>query len=212
MGNRFNITKYSEIAGVSKSTLRRWDEESKLKSYRTGKNWHRRYDIDDVNAYLGKRTELTATANLGEAIYFRVSSAYQKSHGDLERQKHRLLEYCATQHYRVEYIMDAVSSGMNDKRKKLRNLMKLGRCRKFSKLVIERSEGLSRFNYELPVEYFDSHGVQVEYLDTVIGNSAESDLVKDILSIIMEFSSKLYGNRCRDNRVKMKELKTMVIA
>ena len=212
MGKRVNITTASEIVGVAKSTLRRWDEEGKLKSYRTGKNGHRRYDIDELNAYLGKTKEFAEPANLGVAIYCRVSSADQKSHGDLERQKLRLLEYCAAQHYRVDYIMDEVGSGMNDKRKKLRKLMKLAREHKFSKLIIERCDRLTRFNYELLVEYFDSHGVKVEYLDTVIGNSFESDLVKDILSIIMVFSSKLYGKRSRENRLKMKELKKMGMA
>jgi len=37
-------------------------------------------------------------------------------------------------------------------------------------------------------------------------------LVKDILSIIMVFSSKLYGKRSRENKLKMKELKKMGMA
>lgn len=211
MGKKVSISKASEILGVSKSTLRRWDEEGRLKPIRKEKGGHRRYDTDVLDAYQGIAKEETAS-DLGVAVYCRVSSADQKSHGDLERQKLRLLEYCATQHYRVDYIMDEVGSGMNDKRKKLRKLMKLAREHKFSKLVIERCDRLTRFNYEFLVEYFESHGVQIEYLDTVLGTSFESDLVKDILSIIMVFSAKLYGKRSKENKLKMKELKKVGMA
>lgn len=38
-------------------------------------------------------------------------------------------------------------------------------------------------------------------LETVLGTSFESDLVKDILSIIMVFSAKLYGNRSKENKL-----------
>jgi len=211
MGKKVSISKASEILGVSKSTLRRWDEEGRLKPIRKEKGGHRRYDTDALDAYQGIAKEET-TSDLGVAVYCRVSSADQKSHGDLERQKLRLLEYCATQHYRVDYIMDEVGSGMNDKRKKLRKLMKLAREHKFNKLVIERCDRLTRFNYELLVKYFESHGVQIEYLDTVLSTSFEPDLVKDILSIIMVFSAKLYGKRSRENKLKMKELKKMGMA
>lgn len=211
MGKMVSIKKASEILGVSKSTLRRWDDEGKLKPHRTGTRGHRRYDTDELKDYMGIAKEEIAN-ELGVAVYCRVSSADQKSHGDLERQKFRLLEYCASQHYRVDYVMDEVGSGMNDKRKKLRKLMKLAREHKFSKLVIERYDRLTRFNYELLVEYFESHGVKIEFLDNVLGTSFESDLVKDILSIIMVFSAKLYGKRSKENKLRMKELKKMGIA
>ena len=211
MGKMVSIKKASEILGVSKSTLRRWDEEGKLKPHRTGTRGHRRYDTDELNGYMGIAKQEIAN-DLGVAVYCRVSSADQKSHGDLERQKLRLLEYCASQHYRVDYVMDEVGSGMNDKRKKLRKLMKLAREHKFNKLVIERYDRLTRFNYELLVEYFESHGVKIEFLDNVLGTSFESDLVKDILSIIMVFSAKLYGKRSKENKLRMKELKKMGMA
>ena len=211
MGKMVSIKKASEILGVSKSTLRRWDDEGKLKPHRTGTRGHRRYDTDELNDYMGIAKQEIAN-DLGVAVYCRVSSADQKSHGDLERQKLRLLEYCASQHYRVDYVMDEVGSGMNDKRKKLRKLMKLAREHKFNKLVIERYDRLTRFNYELLVEYFESHGVKIEFLDNVLGTSFESDLVKDILSIIMVFSAKLYGKRSKENKLRMKELKKMGMA
>lgn len=55
-------------------------------------------------------------------------------------------------------------------------------------------------------------GIDVEYTKSVLSESFEADLVKDILSIIMVFSAKLYGKRSRENKLKMKELKKMEMA
>ena len=42
-----NIKEASELLNVSKSTLRRWEKENKIKSYRTPGN-HRRYLKDEL--------------------------------------------------------------------------------------------------------------------------------------------------------------------
>ena len=48
-----DIEKASKIISVSKSTLRRWEKEGKIKSYRTpGK--HRRYDEKELLKMIGK--------------------------------------------------------------------------------------------------------------------------------------------------------------
>lgn len=48
-----DIEKASKFISVSKSTLRRWEKEGKIKSYRTvGK--HRRYDEKDLLKIIGK--------------------------------------------------------------------------------------------------------------------------------------------------------------
>ena len=212
MGKMVSISKACEITGRSANTLRQWEADGKIKSYREGARGHRRYDVDELNAHLGKDAKTEVQIDLGTAIYCRVSSADQKKHGDLERQKLRLLEFCASKHYRVDYVFDEVGSGMNDKRKKLRKLMTLAREHKISRVVIEHYDRLTRFNYELLVEYFDSHGVKVEFVETVLGSSFESELCKDIISLMMVFSAKLYGKRSKENRLRMKELKKVGMA
>lgn len=42
-----NIKEASELLSVSKSTLRRWEKENKIKPYRTFGN-HRRYKKEDI--------------------------------------------------------------------------------------------------------------------------------------------------------------------
>lgn len=78
---------------------------------------------------------------------------------------------------------------------------------KFNRLVIEHYDRLTRFNYNFLVEYFKSHGVVVEYVEEVLEESFEADLVKDMLSLITVFSAKLYGQRSKKNRKKNLVLK-----
>ena len=42
----------------------------------------------------------------------------------------------------------------------------------------------------------------VEYVEEVLEESFEADLVKDMLSLITVFSAKLYGQRSKKNRKK----------
>lgn len=212
MGKKVRTKKACEILGCCPDTLRRWTEEGKLTAYRASEKGNRRWDEDELRAYLGEiKPDQTTTASKGNrvAVYCRVSTSDQKSHGDLDRQKLRLLEYCAEKKYAVEYIFEEVGSGLNDNRKKLLQMMRLACEHKFDKVVIEHYDRLTRFNFKLVVEYFRSHGVEVEYVESVLSESFEADLVKDMLSLIAVFSAKLYSKRGKENRKKRKEAETL---
>ena len=211
MGKKVRTKKACEILGCCPDTLRRWTEEGKLTAYRASEKGNRRWDEDELRAYLGEiKPDQTTTASKGNrvAVYCRVSTSDQKSHGDLDRQKLRLLEYCAEKKYAVEYIFEEVGSGLNDNRKKLLQMMRLACEHKFDKVVIEHYDRLTRFNFKLVVEYFRSHGVEVEYVESVLSESFEADLVKDMLSLIAVFSAKLYSKRGKENRKKRAEKKS----
>lgn len=51
MGRLLTLKEVSEILGVAKITLRRWDNEGKLKALRTIGN-ARRYSEDDINNFI----------------------------------------------------------------------------------------------------------------------------------------------------------------
>lgn len=188
------------LGGRHRNTLLRWEELGKLHPQRQSERGNRFYDTNELNLIKGIEPPADDGHPDGVAIYCRVSSAEQKQKGDLDRQKLRLLEYCASKHYRVDYAVEDVGSGMNDKRKKLLTLMRQAKEHKFSKLVIEHYDRLARFNYNFMVEYFKSHGVEVEYVEEVLNDSFEAELVKDMLSLITVFSAKLYGQRSKHNR------------
>ena len=207
MGKRVRIKGACSILGCCANTLRRWTDEGLITAHRANGNGNRTYDVDDLNRYLGNIPQETVgkpTDAVKVAVYCRVSTSDQKQHGDLDRQKLRLLEYCSDKKYTVEYIFEEVGSGLNDNRKKLLRMMKLAVDHKFDKVIIEHYDRLTRFNYKLLVEYFKSHGVEVEYTESVLSNSFEADLVKDMLSLLAVFSAKLYSQRGRENRKKRK--------
>ena len=85
-----SISQASELLGVNIMTLRRWTDSGKIKCCKTiGK--HRKYLLSEILSLQGKEV---ANENLNKdvvAIYTRVSSNHQKTQGDLDRQKTRVM-------------------------------------------------------------------------------------------------------------------------
>lgn len=206
MDKLLTISEVSKILHVSYNTLRTWDEKGILSSIKT-EGGHRRWRESDIEKFGGFETISNKKNIEGIAIYCRVSSHDQKQKGDLERQKGRLLQYCIDKKYDIKFVFDEVGSGMNDKRPKLRQLMKLSKDGKLNKIVVEHIDRLTRFNKDMFIEYFNSHGVSVEWTHEVLSDSFENELVKDMLSLIGSFSSKIYGRRSAERRKKNKETK-----
>lgn len=196
MNKMISISKACEMLGVSFDTLRRWDKDGTLVSQKTKGN-HRRYLVSDIEKLQGKNEEIKEEL---VCIYCRVSSQDQKQHGDLDRQKLRLLEYCSEKQYRVGYILEEVCSGMKANRPKLNQLYRLAREKKINKLVIEHKDRLTRFMFDVFVEYFNSHDIKVEFVEEVLPQTFENELVTDLLTLMSSFSAKIYGKRSSENR------------
>ena len=195
MDKLISLKETCNILGVKEWTLRRYPDNI-LPVHRTPKG-HRRYLLSDVMGLLGK--QLTEN-KIGVAIYCRVSSQDQKSHGDLDRQKCRVLEYCAKNKYEVLYILDEVGSGLNDNRKKFHNLLDLITERKINKIVVEHKDRLTRFNFEIIRKLAKGFNVDIEIIDIELNKTFEEELVSDIVSLMASFSARLYGKRSSRNR------------
>lgn len=195
-----------KILGIHRNTIVKWVVQGRLHPYRVTPSSNRKYDEDELRRLL-KEDEESETRAEHTAVYCRVSSAEQKTKGALARQKLRVLEYCVGKHYTVGFVVDEVGNGVNDNRKKHLNLMRDAAEHKFNRLVIEQYDRLTRFNNNFLVEYFKSHCVVVEYVEEGQEESFESELVKDMLSLITVFSAKLYGQRSKKKRKKRTETK-----
>lgn len=204
MDKLLSIKKVSEILDVHIDTLRRWDNDGKLKAVRT-EGGHRKYKLSDVCELLGEDITEENKNEDATVIYCRVSSHDQKQKGDLDRQKSRLMEYCLQQKYNVEYIFEEVGSGINDNRSKLNKMMTLAEKGKINRVVVEHKDRLTRFNKNIYIRFFKSHGVEVVWSRESLTKSFENELVEDMLSLISIFSSKIYGKRSADKRRKKKE-------
>lgn len=199
MDKLLTISETAELLGVGISTLRHWDKTGQLTAVRT-LGGHRRYRLSDVEQFQG--VEVRGGNDNVVAVYVRVSSHDQKKKGDLERQKGRVLEYCAKKGYQVGYVFSDVASGMSDNRAKIKRLIRLAADGKINRVVVEHKDRLSRFMVGVFVDFFASHGVAVEWMEESLPRSYEAELVEDILALMASFSAKIYGKRGANRRRK----------
>jgi len=91
---------------------------------------------------------------------------------------------------------------MSDNRPKLKQIFKLIKEQKINKVIIEYKDRLTRFQFNIFVNYFNSHNVSLECIDKKDQKSYEQEFVDDIISLMASFSGKMYGKRSADRRKK----------
>ena len=189
MGKMVSISKVSELTGVTIKTLKIWDNEGKLKAkYRTP-GGHRRYDLDDIEKYLGNNQQTQRNV----FIYCRVSTKKQQEAGNLQRQKERLIKYCNDKQYNIVQIFEEVASGLNDKRRELVKMFR--RLNEVNLIVIEYPDRLARFGYNYLKEFAKSFNVDIEVVEQNKELEPNEEMVQDLVSVVTCFSAKLYGSR-----------------
>jgi putative resolvase len=161
-------------------------------------NWHLKGDIDFIKSDTNRNFVSVETYNrlLGikehkeehVVIYCRVSSSENKS--NLETQKERLINYCNAKGYKVGDVITEIASGVNDQRPKLNKLIK---DNKYSKIVVEHKDRLTRFGFNYFQTFTDVLGKEIEVVNNI--TSEKEDLIEDFVSIITSFCSRIYGNR-----------------
>lgn len=198
MSKYYSINKFSKILGVSAQTLRNWDNNGKLHPHHTSTNGYRYYSHEQLNQVMNIKPNLDRIV-IG---YCRVSSNKQKD--DLERQVENMKLYLTAQGKPFEIITD-IGSGINYKKKGLRELIKLITQNKVDKIVVLYKDRLLRFGFEL-VEYIASlYGCEIEIIDNT-EKSEQQELVEDLVQIITVFSCKLQRKRANKARKIVKKL------
>jgi excisionase family DNA binding protein len=186
MDRLISIGELAELKAVSVDTIRRWENEGKIKSVRTN-GGHRRYRLADfVEQKLGKTL-----------AYARVSSPDQKQ--DLDRQDAVLSSYCQSNGWNYEVIRD-LGSGMNYRKKGLNKLLTAILDGDVSRLVVTHKDRLLRFGSELIFAVCEYHDIEVIILNKKEDATFEEDLASDVLEIITVFSARLYGSRSNRNK------------
>lgn len=192
MDRLISIGELAELKAVSVDTIRRWENEGKIKSVRTN-GGHRRYRLADfVEQKLGKTL-----------AYARVSSQDQKH--DLDRQDAVLSGYCQSNGWNYEVIRD-LGSGMNYRKKGLNKLLAAILDGDVARLVITHKDRLLRFGSELILAVCEYHDIEVIILNKKEDATFEEDLASDVLEIITVFSARLYGSRSNKNKKLLEKL------
>ena len=198
MSKYYSINEFSKILGVSAQTLRNWDANGKLHPHHTSTNGYRYYSHEQLNQVMNVKPNL----NRITVGYCRVSSHKQKD--DLERQIENVKTYLIAKGQPFEIISD-IGSGINYKKKGLKELMKLITQNKVEKVVVLYKDRLLRFGFEL-VEYIASlYNCEIEIMDNT-EKTEQQELVEDLVQIITVFSCKLQGKRAGKARKLVKEL------
>jgi excisionase family DNA binding protein len=182
--------------GVSTRTLRRYTHEGRLPDARSA-GGRRIFRIGDLDAIARK-------PRAGKAVgYARVSSRRQQAEGDLDRQVARLRE-----HDTELIVFSDVASGLSDRRAGLGKA--LGECMKpgVDRLLVEHPDRLARFGVGMIEHLLAGYGVSVVYTGQPEDESAESELVGDMLAVVTSFPGRLYGQRS----AKTKRLRAAVSA
>ncbi|NEO28322.1 MAG: IS607 family transposase, partial [Kamptonema sp. SIO4C4] len=145
-----------EKLGVSLRTLLRWDEAGKIETIRTP-NGQRRYNVESVLNYSTSSEYHPSPSEKAILLYARVSSPAQKP--ELERQADFLL----TRFPQGELVKE-IASGLNFKRKKLRDLLERVLTGDVSMVVVCHKDRLARFGVELIQWLCERQGCQLVVL------------------------------------------------
>jgi predicted site-specific integrase-resolvase len=176
-----------KMLGVSDVILRKWAKEGTIECIRVGT--HRRYNIEKI---LSKRG---LSENKGRKIcYARVSSNGQKA--DLEEQ----VRYLKNRFPEHEIIKD-IGSGLNFKRKGFKAVLESAIKGDISEIVVAYRDRLCRFGFQLVEWIITSFKGEIVVLNEET-DSPQEELVKDLISIITVFSSRIYGLRKYKNKIR----------
>jgi putative resolvase len=191
MENEFVNSKIAkQMLGVSSKTLRVWDKENKIGTTRIPSG-ARRYNLQDIKNIIGSDPSVKQKRKI---CYCRVSSSKQSD--DLERQK----DFFRQKYPNHELVTD-VGSGINWKRKGLQTILDGAMQRNISEVVVAHRDRLCRFAFDLLEWILSRLGVQLLVLDKNEGESPDTELADDILSIIHVYSCRKMGRR-RYNKSK----------
>ena len=188
------ISEFAKILGISKSTLKRMEQEGKIAPAYTGKRNYRYYSEDQI-------AEFTKTVEKSERIvigYCRVSTKAQAD--DLETQVQNVKSYMIAKGYQFKIITD-IASGINYCRNGLDSLIAEICKRNVSKVVVLYKDRLARFGFELIQNICHLHGCEIEVIDNT-ERTKEQELCDDLIQIVTVFANRLYGQRSK----KTKEL------
>jgi putative resolvase len=127
-------------------------------------------------------------------IYARVSSHERKN--GLDGQIERCTTFANAKGLEVRKVYKEIASGMNDKRPKLTKLLES----KPTHIIVEHKDRLTRFGFNYIELLSKQQGCEILVLNR--DTEDETDLVKDLISIVTSFCCRLYGMRRGQNKAK----------
>lgn len=193
-----SIGKFAKKVGINVATLRRMEASGEFKPHYVSSGGTRYYSTEQLKFF--GNTQKKEKLVIG---YCRVSTQSQKD--DLENQINNVKAYMIAKGYQFEIITD-IGSGINYKKKGLKQLIDKINNQEIGKVVILYKDRLIRFGYEL-IEYLcEINNVELEVIDHS-EKSKEEELTDDLIQIITVFANRLYGQRSKKTKRLIEEVK-----
>ena len=128
-----------------------------------------------------------------DVIYARVSSHEQKVKGDLDRQVSFLAQ--KVKDLKNPLVLSEVGSGLNDKRKKLHQLLDMVMQGKVDRIFVTYRDRLTRFGFHYLEKVCSYHNVKISVIkDASEEESIQKELTEDITALTAYFSGKNLQN------------------
>lgn len=184
----YTLNQFAAKIGVTPQTLRTWHKEGRLNPAFITDGGHRRYTHKQYLEFVGETSNQTTKLNVG---YVRVSS--KKQSDDLVRQAHLMENYLIAKGKPFKLIQ-TVGSGINYKNPQLHELIRMVINKEVDTIYVLYKDRLVRFGFELLEFLFNEFGVSIEVVNQQF-ETAQEDLVTDLIQILTVFSAKLNGKR-----------------
>ena len=192
-----SIGKFAKTVGVTTTTLRRMHQSGELIPAHFSNGGTRYYSTEQLKSFQSSNNERIVIG------YCRVSTPSQKD--DLETQVQNVKSYMYAKGYKFDIIKD-IGSGINYKKKGLKELINRIENNEVSKVVILYKDRLIRFGFEL-IEYLcEINNVEIEVIDNS-ECSKEKELTDDLIQIITVFANRLYGQRSKKTKRLIDEVR-----
>ena len=137
--------------------------------------------------------------NKKNVIYCRISSTGRKH--ELQYQVNRCEQFCSAKGVIVHKVFKEVASGMNDSRREFLKMIEYNP----DTIIVENKDRLTRFGFNYLKVLLKKQGCNIIVIHEDKEN--ESDLVKDMISVVTSFCCRLYGlRRGRAKSTKIKEI------
>jgi putative resolvase len=174
MEKLYTLKEAKVLLGVKTKAIQDWDRKGLIRVVRTP-GGRRRIPESEIRRIQGveKRKGLVVG-------YARVSSLSQKD--DLDRQ----IELINTKG--VDCILSDIGSGLNERRRNFKRLMRMVIQHKVSKILISYPDRLTRFGFMTFRDFCDSFGTEIEVINETFYTTPQEELVQDLIAIITHFS------------------------
>ena len=187
---QYTAGEVAKLLGVHVKTVQVWDRTGVLPFSRTHTN-RRILPKDKIIELLDSRGLLykDEKANKRDVIYARVSSHKEMVKGDLDRQVMFLVNSISD--LKNPLILSEVGSGLNDKRKKLDQLLDMVLQDKVDRIFVTSRDRLTRFGFHYLEKVCSYHNVKIIVVkDANKEESVQEELTEDMMALTAFFSGK----------------------